>query len=116
MSVVPNSDLYPLTLLTGYKLIPTGSGKGVMAVCDRHDGEVSALVVNSLSESPLLADLAYMAGEHEAEHHDGPSMPDLSETDAADEGEPAYPTFSTYGQMQQVLSHLPETNASDGAA
>lgn len=69
-------DLYPLSLLTGYKLMPTGSGKGVMAMCVRHDGEVSALVVNSLTDSPSLADLAFMAGEHEAEHHNGPAMPD----------------------------------------
>jgi hypothetical protein len=37
-----------------------------------------------------------------------------------DEEEPAYPTFSTYGQIQQVLSRLPETTASpnppEGAA
>jgi hypothetical protein len=73
---VRSSDLYPLILLTGYKLMSTGSGEGVMAICDRHDGEVSALVVNSLTEPPMLADLAFMAGEHEAEHHGGPAMSD----------------------------------------
>jgi hypothetical protein len=70
------TDPYPLSLLTGYKLMPTGSGDGVMAVCQRHDNEVSALVVNSVSASPMLADLAYMAAEHEAECHGGPAMPE----------------------------------------
>lgn len=72
-------DLYPLMLLAGYKLMPTGTGDGVMAVCDRHDGQVVALVVNSVTDSPMLADLAFMAGEHEAERHDGPAMPDGGE-------------------------------------
>jgi len=80
---VADADLYPLALLTGYTLMPTNSGKGVMAVCQRHDGAVSALVVNDLSEPPSLGDLAFMAGEHEAEHQGGPAMPDTD----ADEGQ-----------------------------
>jgi hypothetical protein len=82
---VAELDLYPLTLLTNYKLMPTGSGKGVMAMCDRHDGDVTALVVNSLTEAPALASLAFMAGEHEAEHHGGPAMPEDTE-EVADRG------------------------------
>lgn len=73
---MPNSeDHYPLTLLAGFELMPTGAGTGVMAVCRRHNGEVSALVVNSMSEAPPLGDLACMAAEHEAEHHGGPAIP-----------------------------------------
>lgn len=67
---------YPLALLSGYSLMPTGSGTGVMAVCRRHDSAASALVVNSLTEGPNFGSLAFMAGEHEAEHHGGPAMPD----------------------------------------
>lgn len=73
---IETSDSYPLALLTGYELMPTGVGNGVMAVCKRHDNEVSALIVNSVSASPLLASLAYMAAEHEAERHGGPAMPE----------------------------------------
>lgn len=76
-----NDDPYPLALLTGYTLMPTNSGAGVMAVCARHDGEVAALIVNSVSGAPLLSDLAFMAGEHEAEHHGGPAMPDPDDLD-----------------------------------
>ena len=80
---MPNSqDHYPLALLAGFELIPTGSGDGVMAVCRRHKGQVSALVVNSISEAPLLGSLAFMAGEHEAEHHGGPAMPDEDDMDS----------------------------------
>jgi hypothetical protein len=67
-------DLYPLDLLANFSLMPTGVDSGVMAICKRHDNEISALVVNSVSAAPLLADLAYMAAEHEAEHHGGPTM------------------------------------------
>ncbi len=70
-----SGDRYPLAALIGYVLMPTGAGNGVMAVCERHEGAVSALAVNSLSEAPTLANLAYMAAEHEAEHHDGPALP-----------------------------------------
>lgn len=54
---------------------------GAPGTCRRHDGEVSALIVNSVSEPPLLGDLAYMAAEHEAEHHGGPAMPDEEASD-----------------------------------
>lgn len=74
-------DLYPLNLLADFELMPTGTGKGVMAVCRRHDGEVSVFVVNSVSGAPLLGDLAYMAAEHEAKHHGGPAMPDEGDPD-----------------------------------
>lgn len=71
-----NEDHYPLALPSGFELMPTGSENGVLALCRRHEGEVSALVVNSLTEAPDLGSLAFMAGEHEAEHHGGPAMPD----------------------------------------
>ncbi len=77
---MPNSeDHYPLSLLAGFELMPTGSGDGVMALCRRHEGEVSALIVDSLTKGPNLGSLAFMAGEHEAEHHGGPAMPSEAE-------------------------------------
>lgn len=73
---MPDPDLYPLRLLAGYTLMPTGVASGVMAVCNRHGDEVPALVVGDCSASPALSDLAFLVGEHEAVHHDGPAMPD----------------------------------------
>lgn len=69
-------DMYSLKLLDGFELWPTSVDKGVMAICHRHPGEVKALIVNSVSASPSLGSLAFMAAEHEAEFHGGPAMPD----------------------------------------
>lgn len=74
---IPDSSEF--SMLAYYVLMPTGVEKGVMAVCMRHDSEVSVLVVNSLDEAPLLANLAIMAAEHEAEYHGGPSITDPEE-------------------------------------
>jgi hypothetical protein len=74
--VPEHSNPYPLGLLAGYQLVPTGSDRGVMAFCQRHrEGRrVHVLAVDSLYVSPHLDDLAYMCAEHEAEHHGGPPV------------------------------------------
>jgi hypothetical protein len=76
-----DKDLYSLARLDGFELWPTGVDKGVMVVCKRHENEVSAMIVNSVGGAPSLASLAFMAGEHEAEHHGGPPMPEPDGTD-----------------------------------
>lgn len=98
-------DLYPIALLIGYTLMPTGADRGVMAVCRRHEGEVSVLVVNSVSEPPGLADLALMAAEHEAEHHGGPS-PVVASLSVAD-GE-RYPACPVCGSGEHAREDCPE--------
>ena len=58
-----------MEILQGFTLMPTGTGNGVMAVCRRHEDQVSALVLNSISEPPSLRGLALMPAEHEDEEH-----------------------------------------------